>query len=477
MLTAPPSSRIFAASLGEQTLYVVFFGALHATLGLAFGDLRQFIYFTTLIGLAMALRLAEARFRESVAGTLGVVLLLGGLVMCVLLLPTGAPTAAMLVPYAASAQLCFKDWRWSLAMFVPGLLGVVLLPYLGLATEICDAVPELVSYGATFFATLAFALISVEYARKRSERKELEFVALTTQLTAESDGLAKLQHELQVTNAKVAEANASLRTQLDRETNVTEQLSERRVDEEELVRAIHHDLREPLRSIVSFNQLIGRSIDGEPDATEAARYLAFAKEGGLRMVRMLDDLLAYTSGGNESVEEVDLGLLLDEISLDLHHLFVQSGARIELGELPVVLGYRTQLVQLCQNLLANAIKFARPGVPSVVKIAGKSDEHPERDGYCVTFADNGIGIPADKLEHVFGLFNRAHEQDNHEGGGVGLALCRRIAIAHGARLRVASVEGEGTSFSLSLPSQSVIGSSRRVAAPVGRASAKQDEVC
>ena len=105
----------------------------------------------------------------------------------------------------------------------------------------------------------------------------------------------------------------------------------------------------------------------------------------------------------------------------------------------MVRGFPTQLRQLLQNLIVNALKFHRPGTPPRVEIAYER-------GRGLVIRDNGIGIPADRLEDVFGLFNRAHATEGYEGSGVGLALCRRIALAHGATLELSSAVGVGTTF-------------------------------
>ena len=144
-----------------------------------------------------------------------------------------------------------------------------------------------------------------------------------------------------------------------------------------------------------------------------------------------------------------LNEVVREVETDLADMIARTEATITVGDLPSLRGQRTQLVQLFQNLIANSLKFSRPGVPPRIEILAYTPE--SQDGVHVLVSDNGVGIPANQLEKIFGLFNRAHSEQGFEGSGVGLALCRRIAIAHGGDIRVTSVPAEGTAFTVVLP--------------------------
>jgi len=205
-----------------------------------------------------------------------------------------------------------------------------------------------------------------------------------------------------------------------------------------------------LRGIVSFSQLIHRKLQKREEANGVQEYLGYAIDGGQRMAKMLDDLLLYSKNNHSEVPHtVDLSILLAEVQDDLYDLIERSSAVINVGELPSIIGFETQLKQLFQNLLSNALKFrTKEENPHISIRAVKQHEL----GYLnIEVQDNGVGIPVNQLDKVFGLFNRAHEGSGYEGSGVGLALCRRIAISHGATLTVKSELGVGTTFSFLVP--------------------------
>ena len=285
-------------------------------------------------------------------------------------------------------------------------------------------------------------------SRRRMARSLTRLKTLRQQMLRERDALAERERLLtEAGEANRAEIDA-LTAQLMSEAAVTDDLRLRQDDRRSVVHAIHHDLSEPLRAIVSFTQLARRRLGQYEGAEALGDYLAFAEDGGRRMSTMLADLLEYSRDPEgEPASECSLDEVLAEVLLNVHDAVERRGARVTVDELYVVSGHRTQLVQLFQNLLSNALKFARPGVSPTIAIT----VHEREDGPEIRVADNGIGIPANQLDKVFGLFNRAHAEDNFEGSGVGLALCRKIVIAHGGRISLASVPGEGTTFSLSLP--------------------------
>jgi two-component system, NtrC family, sensor kinase len=144
---------------------------------------------------------------------------------------------------------------------------------------------------------------------------------------------------------------------------------------------------------------------------------------------------------------------------DLQVTIEQAGARIELGDLPVVEADPTQMRQLLQNLLSNALKFRRQGVPPVVRISGRLRGREGAAGgsgngarRCeVTVADNGIGFKPDYAGRIFGIFQRLHGRNEYPGTGIGLATCRKILERHGGTVRASSQPGEGATFVFTLP--------------------------
>ncbi len=455
-LLAPIS---YARKVWSQVLLTAVFAVLLTGLGAAYGDWLQCAVFSSVLLTLPVFAFLSLRLGSDSYPYLSGGLNYGTLLLAQIVLPPGPAAACLLLPYMAGCSRYTTSRAYGAVMFLFGSLTVYFLPSSGIPTGLCSVVPEFATFVSVLSLVLLIATAEVRNSRNRSKEKEDELMGLELQLHEERQALAQLKLELDEANAAESEANLRLAVQLERQTLVTAKLKARHSDGEELVRAIHHDLREPLRSIVSFNQLIRRRLESTPEAAAAAEYLDFAEDGGRRMVRMLDDLRGYTSGEDEQLVELEFGQVLENVLRDLHDLLQRTGARVTVGTLPRVRAYETQLTQLCQNLLANAIKFARPGVPPRVAVSCRELTNPRGgDYYHIDFSDNGIGIPSNQVEHIFGLFNRAHGQEEaYEGTGVGLALCRRIAIAHGATLTAASVPTEGTTFTLALPRSIVVG--------------------
>lgn len=217
---------------------------------------------------------------------------------------------------------------------------------------------------------------------------------------------------------------------------------------QQFVHVASHDLREPINSILNFAKLLVRDR-GQPDEARTARYVDFILAGGQRLRKLVDDLLAYVRMDNSETRlaRVELDETLEETRQALADAIERSGASLKSEGLPAIRGDRTLIGLLLQNLISNAIKFRRAGEKPRVTVRAECDAHELR--ICVI--DNGIGIPDGHHEKIFGVFQRLHARSEYEGTGLGLALCRRIADMHGARLTVQSEEGHGSCFALTLP--------------------------
>ena len=207
-----------------------------------------------------------------------------------------------------------------------------------------------------------------------------------------------------------------------------------------------HDLQEPLRMVASYTQLLSRRYTGKLDS-DADEFIAFAVDGASRMQRLIQDLLAYSRVGTKGGEllATPAGRALDEAMSNLRATIEDSGAVITHGPLPSVLADETQLVQLFQNLIGNAIKYQDGRVPEIHVSA-------ERNGAGWTFAvrDNGLGIDAKYFEKIFGMFQRLHGRKEYAGTGIGLAICKKIVERHGGTIGVESAPGQGSTFRFEL---------------------------
>jgi len=237
-----------------------------------------------------------------------------------------------------------------------------------------------------------------------------------------------------------------------REQAVLEELARSNRDLEEFAYIVSHDLQEPLRAISSFSDLLAKRCENELDE-RAKRYLHHIEEGARRMQTMIRDLLTYSRVQRKRGENpsVPLDEVVDHAIENLQATIQDRGAHIDaIPPLPVVDGDHTQLVQLFQNLLGNAIKFCdrQPDV----SIRAEPDP-PGR--WRIFVQDNGPGIDADSQEQIFGLFERLNRQTQGgkavEGTGIGLAICRKIVAQHGGRIHVTSAPGRGSTFVFTLP--------------------------
>ncbi len=215
-----------------------------------------------------------------------------------------------------------------------------------------------------------------------------------------------------------------------------------------------HELQEPLRMVEKYGALAAE--EGGAKLTKGQREaLDFVRGGARRMRNLVEDLLQFSRLETEAraFEACDCNSLVEEAAKNLLAAVEESGARIEREGLPTVLGDRAQLVQLLQNLLANAVKF-RGDAPPEVQIAAKR----KGDEWVFSVEDNGIGIDPKRTQEIFKLFHRL--QPELPGTGIGLALCHRIVERHGGRIWVESHPGQGSTFFFTLPergSQTALG--------------------
>ncbi|MFC6728121.1 PAS domain S-box protein, partial [Natronoarchaeum mannanilyticum] len=218
---------------------------------------------------------------------------------------------------------------------------------------------------------------------------------------------------------------------------------------EQFAYAASHDLQEPLRMVSSYLSLVERRYADELD-DDAEEFIEFAVDGAERMREMIDALLEYSrvETRGDPFEPVDLEAVYEDAIQDLEVKIAESDAEIEAEPLPEAYGDEGQLRQVFENLLSNAIEYSEEGPPQV-------DVGAERDGemWIVSVSDDGIGIDPEHADRVFEVFNRLHTREEHDGTGIGLALCRRIVERHGGEIWVDSTPGEGSTFYFSVPAQ------------------------
>ena len=226
-----------------------------------------------------------------------------------------------------------------------------------------------------------------------------------------------------------------------------QELARSNADLQQFAYIASHDLQEPLRVLSTFSALLSRRYSGHLDG-EAHKYLDFMTTAAQRMSDLVRDILAYSSvnSADEAYSDVDLNLVVQSVLHSLQAGTEAAGARIETGTLPVVRGNGVQLSQLVLNLVSNAIKYRKQDVPLTLRI----DVVAEPAEWILEVEDNGIGIAPEYQERIFGMFKRLHSRA-YPGTGIGLAIAKRIAEAHGGRITVQSAEGQGSRFRVHLP--------------------------
>jgi two-component system, LuxR family, sensor kinase FixL len=211
-----------------------------------------------------------------------------------------------------------------------------------------------------------------------------------------------------------------------------------------------HDLQEPLRKIRTFGDRL--KTNQGPNLDEEGRdFVDRMLNATGRMQSLIDDLLALSRVATKAKPfvPVDLGQVAHEVLFDLEARIEQSGAKVEVGKLASLEADPAQMRQLMQNLIGNALKFHRPGVPPSIKVYGRLSTERRPTGrlgneYQMVVEDNGIGFDEKYAERIFQPFQRLHGRNVYEGTGIGLAICHRIAERHAGRITVKSTPGQGT---------------------------------
>jgi light-regulated signal transduction histidine kinase (bacteriophytochrome) len=170
------------------------------------------------------------------------------------------------------------------------------------------------------------------------------------------------------------------------------------------------------------------------------------------MQRLIKDLLAYSRVGTKGTELLETSSegALQQALMNLRGAIQESGALVTHDLLPIVQADEMQLIQLFQNLIGNAIKYQRPGIPRIHVAAAKSGKKNDGKRWIFSVQDNGLGIDPQYFERIFGIFQRLHKREEFAGTGIGLAICKKIVERHGGRISVESQSGQGSTFRFDL---------------------------
>jgi len=248
--------------------------------------------------------------------------------------------------------------------------------------------------------------------------------------------------------ARAFDSMAEALQERDRELEAqTEELERSNEELEQFAYIASHDLQEPLRMISSYTQLLAKRYKDQLD-NDANEFINYAVDGANRMQVLINDLLSYSRVGTKGEEfsHVDLNSVLEAVKANLKGVIEETGAVIKYSKLPTVMADNSQMIQLFQNLIGNAVKFRREGVTPEIEITSKKEGNLFR----FVVKDNGIGIDKKYLDRIFVIFQRLHTKEEFPGTGIGLAICKKIVERHGGEISVESAEGKGSDFNFTL---------------------------
>jgi two-component system, chemotaxis family, sensor kinase Cph1 len=226
----------------------------------------------------------------------------------------------------------------------------------------------------------------------------------------------------------------------------TEELAKSNADLKQFAYVASHDLREPLRMINSFLQLLERRYGNQLD-DDAKEFIGFAVDGARRLDKMIMDLLEYSRIANQELilNEIYFEEIMNEVILNLNVLINENNAIITYENLPIIRADENLMILLFQNLISNAIKYRSNETPEIIVSAFK-----ETDQHVICVKDNGIGIDPRHMERIFTIFQRLHSHQDYEGSGIGLSIVQRIVHQHGGEIWVESKPGKGSTFKFTI---------------------------
>ncbi|MEO6672647.1 MAG: two-component regulator propeller domain-containing protein [Ginsengibacter sp.] len=303
----------------------------------------------------------------------------------------------------------------------------------GASVKITITPPYWLTWWFKILAVLTIAGAAVGFYRYRVSAINKQKLNLQQQVQEQTHQLLKSTKEEQKARKEAEQANSDLEI--------------KNKEMEQFAYIASHDLQEPLRTTSSFVKLLQKQYAGQLDE-RADKYFNFITDASDRMKVLIKNLLDYSRIGNKKeLEKVDCNKTLQEVLADLGAAIDHSKADIQHHTLPVISGYPTEIKQLFQNLIINAVKFQKKGVsPQILISILKTNGQWE-----FAFKDNGIGIEKNNSEKIFNIFQRLHTRSEYEGTGIGLSYCKKIVELHKGKIWLESEPGEGTTFYFTIP--------------------------
>ena len=275
----------------------------------------------------------------------------------------------------------------------------------------------------------------------RSLSYAIERHRLLDEVVSRTKELSRVNSELELEVAERRRAEESLAKQ-------AEELRRSNAELEQFAYVASHDLQEPLRMVSSYVKILSDDYAGRLD-TDADRFIGYIVDGSTRMKGLIDDLLTFSRVGTQGwpFEATDCNVIIDRVISDQAESIAGCQGTVTHDLLPIVDGDATQLAQVLQNLVSNALKYTRD-VPPRVHVSAKQ----QGDEWVFSVSDNGMGIAPHHYERIFQMFQRLHHRSEYPGSGIGLAVCHKIVERHGGRIWVESEVGKGSIFHFTISS-------------------------
>ncbi|MEO1518546.1 MAG: tetratricopeptide repeat protein [Bacteroidota bacterium] len=253
---------------------------------------------------------------------------------------------------------------------------------------------------------------------------------------------------LEEKNVLIQKQNEQLEIANQRQVEMNQKLEDSNKELEQFAYVASHDLKEPLRTINSYTSLLQRRFLPKVSDPTANEFMNFIMDGTQRMQNLLDELLNYSRAirSSQNLEMVNTSEIAEMVTFNLNRLIQEKNAQVDIGHLPVIKANKTQINQLFQNLISNAVKYTHQDNPQVTVQCKEKDQQ-----YVFSIKDNGIGIAPEHKEEIFQMFRRLHTNKEFEGTGIGLATCKKIVSQYGGNIWVESVKNEGSTFFFSIP--------------------------